>query len=259
MKLNYIKTLFVAILVIFATTTYGETYSGTCGTNVNWSLDTTTGLLKITGTGEMTSNPWNEYNNYIKSVKIEDGITTIGVEAFAACLNLATITIPGSVTTIEEAAFYGCENLTSVIIENGVKTIGVEAFEECLNLTTITIPASIIEIEEYAFFYCPLLTSINVSENNPKYSSIDGVLFNKEKTVLIQCPNGKEGEYIIPNSVKEIGYHAFTSCLKLTSVSIGNGATSIGDEAFMYCENLTSITIPNSVTYIGELTFGFCI
>ena len=74
MKLNYIKTLFVAILVIFTTTAYGETYSGTCGTNVNWSLNTSTGLLKITGTGEMNnSRPWKSYNSSIKSVEIAEG------------------------------------------------------------------------------------------------------------------------------------------------------------------------------------------
>ena len=104
MKLNYLKTLFVAILVIFATTTNAETYSGTCGDNVNWSLDTETWLLRITGTGEMKSSPWDSYKNDIKSVEIEEGVTSIGDNAFLGC-ELTSVTIPNSVTFIGNSAF----------------------------------------------------------------------------------------------------------------------------------------------------------
>ena len=121
MKLNYIKTLFVAILVIFATTTNAETYSGTCGTNVKWSLDTETGLLKITGTGAMNNyhlvySPWYNYKSNIKSVEIGEGITSIGNYAFLNCSGLTSLPIPNSVTSIGIYAFYGCEGLTGVYI-----------------------------------------------------------------------------------------------------------------------------------------------
>ena len=121
MKLNYFKTLFVAILVIFATTTNAETYSGTFGDNVNWNLDTETGLLKFTGTGEMWDyphyqTPWYSYISNIKSVEIEEGVTSIGRYAFYNCSGLTSVTIPNSVTSIGSEAFYGCSGLTGVYI-----------------------------------------------------------------------------------------------------------------------------------------------
>ena len=114
MKLNYLKTLFVAILVIFATTTNGETYSGTFGDNVNWNLDTETELLKIIGTGAMkhyyynSQAPWYSYISSIKSVEIEEGVTSIGDYAFQYCSGLTSVTIPNSVTSIGNEAFGGC-------------------------------------------------------------------------------------------------------------------------------------------------------
>ena len=91
---------------------------------------------------------------------------------------------------------------------------------------------------------------------NSVYSSVDGVLFNKNQTTLIQCPGGKAGSYTIPNSVTSIGDCAFVDCTSLTSVTIPNSVTSIGDEAFSGCTSLTNVTIPNSVTSIGDEAFA---
>jgi len=99
---------------------------------------------------------------------------------------------------------------------------------------------------------------ITVDALNPVYSSVDGVLFNKSQTALIQCPWGKAGSYTIPNSVTNIGSSAFYSCASLTSVTIPNSVTGIGGYAFMYCTNLTSVTIGNSVTSIGSSAFYSC-
>ena len=93
---------------------------------------------------------------------------------------------------------------------------------------------------------------------NSFYSSVDGVLFNKSQTTLIQCPGGKAGSYTIPDSVTSIGDYAFASCTSLTSVTIPNSVTSIGDCAFYDCTSLTSVTIPNSVTSIGDWAFDYC-
>jgi hypothetical protein len=102
------------------------------------------------------------------------------------------------------------------------------------------------------------MTAITVDKNNPSYTSMAGVLFNKNQTVLIQCPGGKIGSYIVPNSVTNIGSYAFSYCQSLTNVIIGTGVTSIGDEAFYYF-HLTSITIPSSVTNIGDGAFSDCL
>ncbi len=185
-----------------------------------------------------------------------------------------------SVTSIGYRAFFKCD-ITSVTIPNNVTSIGDDAFSYCSSLTSVTIGNSVTSIGDRAFDGCRSLTSINVANDNPNYSSKDGVLFNKQQTTLIQCPGGMQGEYVIPNSVTSIGdrafygrkyltsvtipnsvtsigQYAFSWCSSLTSVTIGNSVTSIGNSAFMGCSSLTSVTIPNSVTSIGDLAFSGC-
>ena len=163
-----------------------------------------------------------------------------------------------SVTSIGESAFESCTSLTSLIIPNSVTSIGNYAFSGCSGLTSVTIGNSVTSIGKYAFSDCSGLTEINVDENNTVYSSIDGVVFNKSQTELVCYPGGKQGAYIIPNSVTSIGEYAFDYCSGLTSVTIGNSVTSIGKYAFWGCTGLTSVTIPNSVTSIGESAFDDC-
>ncbi len=228
---------------LFDFTANAESYSGTCGDNLTWSLDTDTGVLTISGTGAMknyssySSVPWYTYSSYIKTVVLPDGITSIGDWAFYYCTSLTSVTIPDSVTSIGNYAFYYCTSLTS-----------------------ITIPDSVTSIGSYAFCGCTSLTSITVDENNQYYSSdLYGVLFNKDKTQLIQYPAGsKITEYIIPDSVTSIGSSAFQSCTSLTSITIPDSVTSIGSNAFYNCTSLTSITIPDSVTSIGWYAFFRC-
>ena len=163
-----------------------------------------------------------------------------------------------SVTSIGNSAFFGCTDLTSVTIPNSVTSIGGSAFFGCTDLTSVTIPNSVTSIGGSAFYGCTGLTSIDVASDNSNYCSVDGVLFNKDKTTLIQYPGGKQGAYTIPNSVTSIGNYAFEICTGLTSVTIPNSVTSIGHYAFLYCRSLTSVTIPNSVTSIGYFAFSYC-
>jgi hypothetical protein len=126
------------------------------------------------------------------------------------------------------------------------------------SITVVTIPNSVTNIGGGAFAYCSSLTAINMETNNPAYSSVSGVLFDKSQTTLIEYPSGKVGSYSIPNSVTSIGDDAFAYCYGLNSVTIPNSVTSIGDGAFADCYGLTSVAIPNSVTSIGAAAFAGC-
>ena len=173
----------------------------------------------------------------------------------------ATISYNGknySVTVIGQEAFFGCGELTSVIIPNSVVSISEKAFYWCIKLTEITIPSSVRTIGKMAFTNCNGLTMINVDSENEHYKSIDGVLFNFDTTILLRYPEGNSRTaYIIPNSVISISEDAFYKCSGLTSVTISNSVTSIAGWAF-YNSGLISVTIPNSVISIGESAFSNC-
>ena len=173
------------------------------------------------------------------------------------------VTIPGEinnlpVTAIGDYVFALRRNLTSVTIPDSVTSIGDSAFYSCSSLTYVTIPHSVIKIGYGAFGDCTLLTEITVDLLNPAYSSLEGVLFNKDQTLLIQSPGEKAGSYAIPNSVTSIEDWAFSGCASLTSITIPDSVTNIGLQAFSRCATLTSITIPDSVINIGEAAFFDC-
>ena len=343
--------------------------SGQCGNNVFYELDQN-GLLTIYGSGPMfdydfynyeaqartcgfegqdgptSESPFYYKGKIITNIIIKNGVTRIGVGAFACCSavsiiipnsiisigvgaffcceSLLSIIIPNSVVTIEDDVFWGCKSLTSIIIPNSVTNIGGGVFWECSKLTNLVLSNNIIEIptkrcyHRYGYewrypcfegckslktimlgdnmypipnelFYLSkggrykkmdTLLSIYVSDSNLYYSSIDGVLYNKNQTKLLICPAGKSfilisnkvisiehGAFgdcsflrsiIIPNSVISIGNETFNNCSSLNSITIPNSVTEIGDYAFSGCSSLNSITIPNSVTEIGDYAFSGC-
>ena len=217
-------------------TAYADVQTGKCGDNVTYSLDTSTGVLTISGTGDMAD--YSGYddilfyrNSNIKSVIIENSVTSVGDSAFEYCTNLTSVKIPNSVTSIGDYAFDGCTSLTSVTIPNSVTSIGLGAFSDCTSLT-----------------------SIEVSDNNKNYASVDGVLFNKDKSELITYPAGKaDSEYVIPNSVTNIGDFAFYGCTSLTIVTIPNSVISILLGTFDDCTSLTSIDVEkDNPTYLSQ-------
>lgn len=171
------------------------------------------------------------------------------------------------VTGIAADAFSGCSDLTSVTIPEGVISIGQNAFNKCDSLTTITIPDSVTDINRGAFVKCKALTSINVGENNTAYTSVDGVLYNKNITVLVCCPGGKSGEFAIPTTVNNVFSYGFDGCNQLTAITIPNSVTNIEGNAFNGCKKMTAINVEESnaayisidgVLYDKELTTLVC-
>ena len=243
MALTIITALFPITVNAYTGTQYGDLY------------------YKINNDNTITITDCNEnaVNVDIPAKINGKSVTSIGRDAFSYCYSLRSVTIPNSVTRIDWCAFYWCTGLTSITIPSGVTSIDHYAFENCTSLTSITIPDSVRYIGNDIFRDCNSLTSINVDSGNSNYSSMNGNLFNKDKTELIRYAMGKSDTlYTIPGSVTSIGDDAFANCSQLTSVNISAGVTSIGYRAFGYCINLTNITIPNSVTSIGDEAFSYC-
>ena len=181
-------------------------------------------------------------------------VTNIGYEAFRACTSLTSVTIPDSVITISSYAFYNCTSLTSVTIPDSVISIDNNAFCSCTSLVSVYIPSSVTNIGSSVFYNCTSLTAINTSMDNPYYSSVNGVLFNKEKTTLFYHPSGKTNtSYVIPDTVTTIESNAFRNCTRLSSITIPNGVTSIGSSAFYNSGyyNKSSNWV-NKVLYLGN-------
>lgn len=225
---------------------------------------------------------------------IPDCVTTIGEEAFEWCIKLTSITIPDNVTTIKDRAFYNCSSLTQIkvssdnqtycdidgvlfskdkkklilcpngksgkyIIPDSVTTIASRAFKWCIRLTSIIIPANTTNIENHAFEWCNSLTEIKVNNDNKTYCDVNGVLFSKDKKVLIFCLRDKSGNYTIPNGITTIGNRAFEWCVRLNNITIPDSVVNIENHAFECCCSLNNVTIPNNVTIIGDKAFYNCI
>lgn len=231
MKRRLLSTLLVLcmVLALLPETVRAAETSGKCGDNVTWSYSD--GTLTIQGSGDMkdydyaSSNrpPWNSYLREIHTIRIVDGVTSIGACAFFYCRNLINVTISNSVTSIGPEAFRECDSLSSVTIPNSVTSIGERAFQWCRSLISITIPDSVTHIGNTAFYLCHNLASVTIS-----------------------------------SKVTSIEEWTFAGCDSLTSVVIPNSVTSIGKQAFYTCNSLTSVTIPDSVTSIEELVFAGC-
>lgn len=192
----------------------------------------------------------------LQTVTMPQTITKIGDYAFSGCSSLTSISIPDSVTSIGDGAFSGCYGLTSLSIGSSVTSIGSGAFGGCSNLTSFTIPASVTSIGESAFGGCLSVTSIDVDSNNAYYCSIDGVLFDKDVTRLMQYPLSKTNtSYTIVASVKNIDSGAFGYGLRNDELS-GLYLTSITFEITnnWYAKDIDSIDVSNPTTNATNLT-----
>lgn len=229
-----------------------ETYTDASGNVFTYTISNNE--VTITGLSESTSTDITIPNSIEGCV-----VTEIGDCAFRSCTALTSITLPDNLKSIGWYAFQYCSNLKEISIPNEVKDINPYSFNLCENLETINIPASVTYIGHCALEYCYKLSDIDVSTNNAVYCSVDGNLYNKEKTEIIQYAIGKEETFFsIPNGVTKIGDHSFITATNLLNVTLPESLISIGDVVFGDCQNIETINIPDSVTDIGYAAFTGC-
>ncbi|GHU69223.1 hypothetical protein FACS189450_01660 [Spirochaetia bacterium] len=204
-------------------------------------------------------------NQYIKGIVLPDSLISIGGYAFYHCSSLTYMSMSVELTKSLYRDYSKSMGLHVVLTYTGniaveltgTGSIAKDAFEGCIELTSVTIGAGVTGVGEDTFDGCTNLTAVIVDEANNDYSSIDGVLFNKDKTSLLFYPEGRTGSYTIPSGVTNIAYGAFEGCSKLTGVIIPEGVTSIEESAFYKCTALASVIIPENITSIGAYSWSW--
>lgn len=189
---------------------------------------------------------------------VPENVTSIADLSFQSCRALTDIVLPDTLDSIGFRSFENCDGIAGIILPDEMTYIGERAFWLCDGLSSVTIPASVVSIGDAPFVYCTNLVSIAVETESAHYASVDGVLFDKDLTKLIQCPARKAGSYVLPDSVHSIEYNAFGWCDRLTEVVLSGSLDSIGAAAFWRCYGLTSISLPSGVTTIDYSAFSYC-
>ena len=218
----------------------------------------------------------------LQSIKLPSELNVLGESCFADCVKLDKIEVPSHVSKIDDMVFNGCINLSSISLPDSLTKIGKHAFKDCRKLESIRIPSSVNNIGPGAFRGCKSLKEIVVDSKSRTFKSVDGILYNKNKSRVLSYPAQKEdrsfeipdsvtliGDWAfcenpnlinvyIPDSVQEIGEGAFHQCTALQEIVIPDSVTSIDDSAFRGCSSLKRITIPNSVREFGWGVFSGC-
>ena len=257
-------TMLLSIVSVVDFSAYAYVETGKCGDNLTYSLDTSKGVLTISGTGKMTDylmgNPFSKFN--VKTVIIENGVTSIGYQAFCGCTRVVDVIVPDSVTSIGDSAFYNCQKLNNITIPNSVTSIGNSVFYNCTNLLRITLPG-LENIGKYSLCECPNLRRIEYYGTKNQWNKICKLQNNsKLNNVETFCIDGLTGsfdpitystkdylKFKIDDNVTLVGYDK--NKMKSKNINVDSiefagfkfNVTSIGNSAFRSCTSLTSVTI----------------
>lgn len=185
-------------------------------------------------------------------------LTSLGSYCFKNCISLQAITLPPRLTGVPLQCFYNCDALERVVIPPLVTAIGVDAFVSCQNLREVVIPAATTAVPPNSFWDSPSLVSFEVHPDNQQNASVDGVLFNKDKTRLELYPAARPGAYVVPETVTALENLAFKDAKSLTGVRLPPGLLQIPIYAFQGCSELQWIGVPASVNSIGLGAFLGC-
>ena len=272
---------------------------GTCGENLTWTLDGD-GALTIEGTGAMTDYDYGRspfaYNNSIKTVRIEKGVSNVGDNAFYGCAGLTSVsirdgvarigntafyccaklwelTLPNSLKEIGRSAFYKCESLSAVVLPEGLTTVGGFAFNHCAALSFIYLPDSVKTVGSGAFYGCSdniwYMGSVNqwTDIDNPSgyqpktYECYvkDGVLYTERETVAYKAlDRDRLTDVTLLPTVTRIEDYAFSGCMELERITVPDSVKTIGHHAFSSCSGLTEAALGDGVERIGDNAFYFC-
>ncbi len=256
-KLLALLIIAVLLLSLLPLGAYAAEKQGTCGSDLQWVFEEDKETLRISGTGSMTdypdfNAPWRSFNSKIKTIVIEEGVTTIGAYAFDSS-NVSKVEFPSTLVSIGDYAFYWCDELTEVTLPDGLQKIGRNAFY-VTEVSKVTIGAGLKELDPTAFAIDSMKTFI-VSENNQHFSSdSQGVLYNKAKTRLLHYPAKLTATYVVPNSVTELGAYAFY-CVSLFEVTLPSSLEVIGEYCFQGASAGTFV-LPASLRSVGENAFA---
>lgn len=239
--------------------------TGQCGPNAYYSLNLDAHSLSITGAGsldgwsESSTAPWFKYTHNVRDVTIAEGITCIPSYSFYYCSQIVDVSIPNTVTNIGYKAFSYCWSLDKIELPESLEEIGQFAFYGCSKLTTILIPKNVDNIISInAFGGCASLKMIDVDLENVKFTSVDGILYNKSKTKLLRCPCGYEKKVSVFDGVKTIDEGAFKDCQIIEHITLSNSVTTINEDAFFDCKNLKTIYLSNKLEKIYSYAFYYC-
>lgn len=216
-------------------------------------------LVEVTIGADVTSIGFEAFYhcNNLGSVVIPDSVTAVGTHAFRECYKLSSVVIGNGATAIGYQAFADCYALQSLVIGESMRAIGEEAFKYCRSLASVVIPDSVTSIGYQAFAGCLNLSDITVGKNNSNYKSIDGNLYSKDGTTLIQYAVGKtETNFTLPDGVTRIDGFAFWYCSDLKSIVIGKGLVRIGASAFSACDSLSEVYYGGSEEDFSLINIG---